>query len=118
MSGVAAQRARYRIDLTFRLHGMAGNARAKAWFFDLPVQRATHDGWEELLSRIFYDANVGMQRSAPWDQNWLRLDGFRASAVDVATMLAWDGLATNERAAVHMPWFLSDSAMVWEPAAC
>jgi hypothetical protein len=114
-------RAQQRIDLHYRLASLGGvtpTTQEKTWFFDLPAQRDTDDNWRELLHRIFYDANVGMHLREPGDENWLALDHWIVTPVDVQTMLAWDGQATKENAKIHLPWVLAHFAVVWESSAC
>jgi hypothetical protein len=106
----------YRVDLAYRLAGPMGRSagtQSKTWFFDVPAV-----GWDELLNRLFYDANVGMRRREPRDENWLALDGYQVSPVLLDTMLAWDGEATAEKAAVHLPWILASGAVTWEYTSC
>jgi hypothetical protein len=110
-----------RVDLHYRLAGpesVSPGTQGKTWFFDLPVDRLHPDGWTELLHRIFYDANVKLRRREPLDGNWLALDRFEVSAVDAAVMLAWDGVATPEKAEAHLPWILASSRVVWEYTGC
>ena len=90
----------------------------KTWFFDVPAARQQTDAWTELLHRIFYDANVRLRRDEPNDASWLTLDSFTVAPVDVAAMLTWDGTATMEQAAEHLPWIVATSKVVWEPSAC
>jgi hypothetical protein len=64
----------FRVDLTYRLAGPNGrtpDTHRKAWYFDLPTV-----DWDELLHRVFYDANVGMRRREPRDDSWLALDDY------------------------------------------
>jgi hypothetical protein len=106
----------YRVDLAYRLAGPAGrstDAHSKTWFFDRPAA-----DWEELLHRLFYDANVGLRRREPNDENWLALDSYQVSPVLVDTMLAWDGGATAAKAAAHLPWILASGAVTWEYTSC
>jgi hypothetical protein len=106
----------FRVDLTYRLAGPAGSTpdtHAKAWYFDLPAAY-----WDELLPRVFYDANVGLRRREPYDESWLVLDGYEVSPVSLGTMLAWDGEATAAKAAVHLPWMLASAAVTWEYSSC
>jgi len=106
----------YRVDLAYRLAGPAGlspGTQSKTWFFDLPAA-----DWDELLHRLFYDANVGLRRREPNDENWLALDGYQVSPVLVDTMLAWDGEATAAKAAAHLPWILASGAVTWEYTSC
>lgn len=106
----------YRVDLEYRLAGPNGytpSTQSKSWYFDLPTVN-----WDELLHRVFYDANVGMRRREPYDENWLALDSYRATPVTVETMLAWDGEATAAKAAAHLPWILASSAVTWEYTSC
>jgi len=106
----------YRVDLAYRLAGPNGrtpDTHSKAWYFDLPVA-----DWDELLHRLFYDANVGMRRREPYDETWLALDSYQVSPVLVDTMLAWDGEATADKAAVHLPWILASAAVTWEYTSC
>jgi hypothetical protein len=106
----------FRVDLAYRLAGPAGlitDTQRKTWYFDLPVV-----DWDELLHRVFYDANVGLRRSEPRDESWLALDSYQVSPVLVDTMLAWDGEATADKAAAHLPWILASSAVTWEYTSC
>jgi hypothetical protein len=38
--------------------------------------------------------------------------------VSTATMLAWDGVASHDQAAAHLPWILAAGAVSWEFSAC
>ena len=111
-----------RADVHYRLAhpagAMSGDTHTKSWFFELPRARDDTDGWTELLNRIFYDANVLMRSREPRDEAFLAVDTFTTAPVSAATMLAWDGVATQEQAAVHLPWILSHSAITWEFSAC
>lgn len=106
----------HRVDLTYRLAGPLGrtpDTHSKTWYFDLPGV-----DWDELLHRVFYDANVGLRRREPRDENWLALDKYQVSPVLVDTMLAWDGEATADKAAVHLPWILAPGTVTWEYTSC
>jgi hypothetical protein len=106
----------YRVDLEYRLAGPFGRTpetHAKTWFFDVAAV-----DWDELLNRVFYDANVAMRRREPHDESWLALDDYRVSPVLVGTMLAWDGVATAEKAAAHLPWILASGNVTWEYTSC
>jgi hypothetical protein len=106
----------YRVDVTYRLAGPFGrtpDTHAKTWYFDLPVV-----DWDELLPRIFYDANVGLRRREPLDEHWLALDTYQTSPVLVDTMLAWDGEPTADKAAAHLPWILAPATVTWEYTSC
>jgi hypothetical protein len=106
----------YRVDLAYRLAGPAGfspDTHRKSWYFDLPAT-----DWDELLHRVFYDANVGLRRREPRDESWLALDSYEVSPVQVDTMLAWDGEATAAKAAVHLPWILASGEVTWEYTSC
>lgn len=111
-----------RVDLQYRLVQptglMSATTMPKTWFFDLPVHRERPELWTELLHRIVYDANVRLRRQAPYDEAWLRLDGFTVEPVDLAHMLAWDGTRTREAIAEHLPWIISAGSIVWETAGC
>jgi hypothetical protein len=107
----------YQVDLAYRLAGPFGftpDTHDKTWYVDAP---ATVD-WPELMHRIFYDANVGLRRAAPDDETWLALDSYEVSPVTAGAMLAWDGEATAEKAAAHLPWILAAGATSWEFSAC
>ena len=106
----------FRVDLAYRLAGPAGRSadtHSKTWFFDLAVVN-----WDELLHRLFYDANVGLRRREPRDENWLALDSYQVSPVLLGTMLAWDGEATAAKAAAHLPWILASGEVSWEFTSC
>jgi len=106
----------HRVDLAYRLVGPMGRSvdtQRKTWYFDLPVV-----DWDELLHRVFYDANVGLRQREPRDENWLALDTYQVSPVLVDTMLAWDGEATADKAAAHLPWILASAAVSWEYTSC
>ncbi|GIF53051.1 hypothetical protein DFJ67_0577 [Asanoa ferruginea] len=98
--------------------GLSAGTQTKTWFFDVPESRDTDDGWAELLNRLFYDANALMRSREPGDTSCLAVDTFTTAPVSAATMLAWDGLATQERAAAHLPWILAAGAVSWEYSAC
>lgn len=87
--------------------------QAKHWFFEIPAARDTDDGWNELLHRIFFDANGMMQRREPGDPNWLHFETGRRAPVDDARVLAWDGQSIDP-----FPWIPAARAVVWEPSAC
>jgi hypothetical protein len=101
----------------FMPHGRAPTTRPRQWSFDVPAERDSTAQWEELLHRIFFDANVRLRQREPGDVNWLGLVSFRVSAVDEAAMFAWDGTATAEAARRHLPWILAAQAVTWEDAA-
>jgi hypothetical protein len=106
----------YRVDLEYRLAGPFGRSpdtHRKTWFFDVVAV-----DWDELLNRVFYDANVGMRRREPRDDSWLALDSFEVSPVPVGAMLAWDGEATAAKAAAHLPWILASGDVTWEYTCC
>ncbi len=111
-----------RVALTFRLAngygGLTPDTKDKTWFFEVPAARDNEHAWRELLHRIFYDANVAMQRREPGDAAWLVLDAWTTTPVDEAAALAWDGTATLDVASRHLPWYVSQSRVVWEPAPC
>jgi hypothetical protein len=65
------------------------------------VLRSAGPRWDELLPRIFYDANVAMRRQEPHDESWLALDDYDGRPVPVGAMLAWDGEATSAKAAAY-----------------
>jgi hypothetical protein len=112
----SASPTQYRVDLAYRLANLAGrtpDTHTKTWFFDLPAA-----DWDELLNRVFYDANVGLRRREPRDESWLALDSYHVSPVPLDTMLAWDGEATTDKAAAHLPWILSSGAVTWEFTSC
>jgi hypothetical protein len=106
----------FRVDLEYRLAGPYGrtpDTHRKTWFFDVVAVE-----WDELLNRVFYDANVGLRRREPRDDSWLALDSFEVSPVPVAAMLAWDGEATAAKAAAHLPWILAAGDVTWEFTSC
>ncbi len=106
----------YRVDLAYQLAGPNGrtpDTHSKTWYFDLPIPN-----WDELLHRLFYDANVGLRRSEPRDESWLALDSYRVSPVLIDTMLAWDGEVTADKAVAHLPWILASAAVTWEYTSC
>ena len=110
-----------RVDLEYRLvqHGIpTPTTQAKTWFFAVPRTRDNDAAWRELLHRLFYDANVAMQRREPGDLNWLALDSYRVTPVDPARPLGWNGQTDQATAREYLPWFLSASAVVWEGSAC
>jgi len=94
------------------------STQSKSWFFELPQWRDNTEAWTELVNRIYYDANVRMRSREPDDTSWLAVDSVTITPVSGATMLAWDGVASEARAAVHLPWVLSHSAIIWEFSAC
>jgi hypothetical protein len=119
---MTSPRVARRADVAYRLAhpagAVSGYTQTKSWFLELPQKRDDTDGWTELLNRIFYDANARMRSREPNDTNFLKVDSFTTVPVSVATMLAWDGMATREQAEVHMPWILSAAAVSWEFSSC
>jgi len=114
-------RIAYRADVHYRLaqmYGMSDGTQSKTWFFEIPAAGDTGDGWTELLHRIFHDANTLMRSREPNDTSWLAVDSFTTTPVSVATMLAWDGVATQAQAAAHLPWILAAGAVSWEYSGC
>jgi hypothetical protein len=106
----------YRVDLTYRLatpFGRSPEARGKTWFFEWAA-----GDWDELLHRVFYDANVGLRQREPHDESWMALDTYEVGPVAVGTMLAWDGEATAAKAEAHLPWIRSSGAVSWEYTSC
>src|SRR5215212_6279997 len=90
-----------RIDHEYSLCSPYGrvspNMQSKTWFFELPQSRDTDDAWSDLLHRLFYDANVRLGRAEPGDPNFLNLETFQRSPVDVEAVIAsggssWDAL--------------------------
>ena len=110
-------RAFVRVDLAYSLCGPYGrvspNTQSKTWFFDVPAAREADAAWAELLHRIFYDSNVRLGRAEPGDVNYLNLETFERSPVDVGGMLADGGASWGA-----MPWFATARDVVWEPAGC
>jgi hypothetical protein len=110
-----------RVDLEYRLvqHGMpTPTTQSKTWFFAVPQARDNDAAWGELLHRLFYDANVAMQRRERGDPGWLALDSYRVSALDPPHMVGWNGQTDEATAREYLPWFLSARAVVWEGSAC
>jgi len=105
------------ISLEFRLAtpmGQSPNTQEKTWFFEVPEKRDTKKAWNELLHRIFYDANVHLRRSAPNDVNWLALDSWKKNPVDWNRMVQWNGDTDSEVTLRHLPWQLMSP--IWEPS--
>jgi hypothetical protein len=115
-------RVQRRVDLTYRLvRGdlqVSPGTQAKTWFFDIPTARDTGERWAELLSRIFYDANVRLQRNEPGDLGWFMLDRRSVTPVDPARMLAWDGSRNRESLTAYLPFLESAARVIWEGAGC
>lgn len=112
---------RCRVSLEYRLvrEGVpTAETQQKTWFFEVPRAWATGEGFRELLNRIFFDANEAMRAREPGDRSHLALDSFTVSPVNLAETLSWDGTATMEAAAKHLPWIIAHRRLVWEPAAC
>jgi hypothetical protein len=118
----SSSRVARRADVHYRLAQAFGalspGTQTKTWFFELPQGRDTENGWTELLNRVFYDANVLLRSREPNDTTYLAVDTFTTAPVSAETMLAWDGVATQERAAAHLPWILSSGTVSWEFSAC
>jgi len=113
MDQASANRAFVRADINYSLCGPSGfrtpDTHSRCWFFDVPQARNTDEGWTELLNRLFYDNNLRMRRREPGDENWLNVETFTRSPVDVAAMLASDGKSWNA-----FPWMEADRSKVWE----
>lgn len=95
--------------------GQAPGEKTKTWFFEVPTaqQAPPSDAyWEELLHRIFFDANTRLRQREPTDLAWLQMLRFSVKAVDPKSILAWDG-----KGAQLFPWVAAQRAVVWEPGA-
>jgi len=107
------------VRLTFRKtspNSLSPNTERKRWFFEVPADRDTPDGWAELLHRIFYNANCFQQQQEPQDKSWWALEVFETIDIDTGKALSWDGRTTPESAADKIPWCLLKKD--WEPAVC
>jgi hypothetical protein len=115
------QHTQQRVDLHYRLAtptGVSATTQERTWFFDLPGENNNQRSWEELLHRLFYDANRKLRAQEPNDPNWLSLDRFTVSPVDASVMISWDGATTKESAQRYLPWILAHFGIVWEFSAC
>jgi hypothetical protein len=115
------ERIQCRVDFDFRLFredtGPTGTL-PKTWYFDLPVERDRPADWTELLSRLFYDANVRLSRQEPQESGYFEFTRYAVSPVDLGLLLAWDGDRSSAAVAGHMPWLLAAHKVVWEFTAC
>lgn len=119
LGGTPAARACIEATIVYQLatpNGFAPGTQTKVWYFDLPAERATGAALQELIVRIFYDANVSLRRRQPDDPAWFHVATITTRAVDEAAMFAWSGEASADAARVHMPWQLQ--RVVWEHATC
>jgi hypothetical protein len=85
----------------------------KHWFFEVPAKRADDKSMEELLHRVFFDANVLMRMREPGDTAYLSMVSFKTEKVDTKAVAAWRGGTADT-----FPWVAAQSAVVWEPGAC
>lgn len=109
------------VEFQYRLvnhNGVSATTQSKRWYFELPAERDSDEGWSELLNRVIYDANTLMRRQEPDDLAWLKLDSFEVSAVDTDLMMVWGGDTGDDALGEHLPWFLADRKVLWEFAAC
>jgi hypothetical protein len=115
------ERIQCRIDFDFRLvredTGPTGTL-PKTWYFDLPAERDRPADWTELLSRLFYDANVRLSHQEPRESGYFEFTSYAVSRVDLGMMLAWAGDRSTSAIAAHMPWLLAAYKVVWEYTAC
>lgn len=111
----------HEVRIEYRLvtpSGRTPDTQSKRWFFEVPPGPSSRASWLELVNRIFYDANVALQRREPSDPAWFFADQVRVGHVDVDAALAWNGHKSLEAGLAHLPWMVSEGRVVWEPAAC
>lgn len=102
------------LDFTLvRPTGREPKTMPKRWFFEVPAKRADPKSMEELLNRVFFDANVKLRLREPGDAAYLALVSFKTEKVDEHAVAAWRG---GDDAA--FPWVAAQRAVVWEPGAC
>ncbi len=105
-----------RVELDFALMrptGRTPNTMSKTWFFEVPEARADEPSMNELLHRIFFDANVALRVREPNDTAYLTLVTFATVVLDASALPNWDGKST-----APFPWHEAHSKIVWEPGAC
>ena len=105
-----------RVDFDFALMrptGRTPNTMAKTWFFEVPRARSDEKSMNELLNRIFFDANVWLRTREPTDTAYLTLVKLTTVQIDKKTLLEWDGKSTEA-----FPWHAAQKKIVWEPGAC
>lgn len=86
------------------------------WYFEIPAERDTQEGWTELLHRIFYNANCFIRQEQPSDNGWQALEDFRVVDVNSEQALQWDGQPTAESAMKSIPWCVLQTT--WDPSIC
>lgn len=102
------------LDFTLvRPTGREPKTMPKRWYFEVPAKRADARSMEELLHRVFFDANVKLRLREPGDAAYLAMVSFKTEPVDEQAVAAWRG---GDDAA--FPWVAAQRAVVWEPGAC
>jgi hypothetical protein len=102
------------LDFTLvRPSGREPKTMQKHWFFEVPAKRADDKSMEELLHRVFFDANVRLRMREPGDTAYLSMVSFKSAKVDTKAVAAWRGGTADA-----FPWVAAQSAVVWEPGAC
>lgn len=105
-----------RVDFDFTLVRPTGKQEkplSKTWYLEVPRRRAGQSAMNELLNRIFYDANVKLRTREPEDKAWLKLVRFKSAPVDTKAMLA-----AADPGPEALPWLAARARVVWEPGAC
>lgn len=106
------------VELHFRLatpQGSSIETSERRWVFEIPAARDHREAWHELLHRIFYDQNVEGRRAEPGDWNWLAMDRFEVSPIDLTAATEWSGARDPASIAAHVPWH---AAMTATSPAC
>lgn len=102
------------VDFTLvRPSGRDPKTMTKRWYVEVPAKRADAKSMEELLHRVFFDANVTLRLREPGDAAYLAMVSFKTEKVDERAVAAWRG---GDDAA--FPWVAAQRAVVWEPGAC
>ena len=107
------------IDYRLVTHeGRSRTTQRKRWFFEVPMHFVGPARWLELVQRIFYDANVVLQRRDPSDYAWFEVSQVRVREVDAKAMLTWDGKTLVDSEQTPIPWVFAERRRVWELSAC
>lgn len=88
-----------------------GKTMPKTWYFEVPASRADDKHMEELLHRIFWDANVKMRYREPGDHAFLKMVSFKTHKVDPTELKTWKG---GEK---KFGWLEATRDVVWELTA-
>lgn len=84
---------------------------SKTWFFTMPQGKSDKASIDELLHRVFFDANAVLRAREPTDPGYMKLVDYTASKFDEKSMLTAKSVA-------DLPWRGAAAKVIWERSCC